>query len=58
MQGDLSPEELHWEAHQELQATGNVLATNQKMQALRAEKQRERAYVVSLLENTQVRTYY
>lgn len=58
MQGDLSPEELHWEAHQELQATGNVLATNQKMQVLRGEKQRERAYVVSLLENTQVRVHF
>lgn len=54
MHGDLSPEEVHWEAYQELKATGNVLATHQKLQTLRAEKQRERAYVVSLLENVQV----
>ncbi|KAF1320895.1 Sterol 3-beta, partial [Globisporangium splendens] len=51
--GDLSPEEAHWEAYQELRVTGNVLATTQRLQTLTAEKQRERAYVVSLLESTQ-----
>lgn len=48
---------MHWEMLQELRATGNVAVTTQKMQTLRAEKQRERAYVISLLENTQVCRY-
>lgn len=54
MNGDLSPEELRWEAYTEIKATGACPQHMQRMQSLRGEMQRQKEQVVAALGNPQV----
>lgn len=49
VKGDLSPEELRWEAYREIQHTGACVHYTQRIQALRAEAQRKKELIIDLL---------
>lgn len=49
VKGDLSPEEIRWEAYSEIQHTGACVHYTQRIQALRAEAQRKKELIVDLL---------
>jgi hypothetical protein len=53
--GDLSFEEVRMEAYDQLKSSGGCAQQTQKLQGIQAEMQRQKAQVVALLQNQDVR---